>query len=155
MKTNDFNSRRKMAGQGLVLVIIVLVVVGGGLWYLYSLKATMDREARIFGHEVIQKLVVEHNQAYFAEHLGPQGKLDYPPSEQQHIIQRFTELGVPAQPIEIKDNVTFESYFFEPRAYFEAHLNYAAQSGTLQVAVSHPVSRWQIDNITFGMGSAR
>jgi hypothetical protein len=155
MKTIDLNSRRKETGQALVLVIIVLVVVGGGLWYLYSQKATMDREAHLFGHEVIQKLAVEHDPVYLAEHLGPQAKLDNPPSQQQYIIQRFTQLGVPSQPIQIEDSVTFESYFFEPRGYFTAHLNYAAQSGTLQIAVSHPVSRWQIDNVTFGMGSMR
>ena len=149
------NCGSKTSGQGIVVVIILVGIIGVGLWYLYSLKATTDHDARVFGHEVIKRLAVDHDLAYLRDHLGPQAKLDNPPSQQEYIIQRFTQLGVPAQPIKIDDSVTFESYFFEPHAFFGAHLNYAAQGGLLQVAISHPVSRWQIDNITFNMEPPR
>jgi hypothetical protein len=149
------NCRSKTSGQGIMVVIILLAVIGVGLWYLYSLKASTDHDARVFGHDVIKRLAVDHDRAMLDQLLGPQAKLDNPPSQRDYIIQRFTQLGVPAQPIQIEDNVTFESYFFEPHAFFAAHLNYAAQGGLLQVAVSHPVSRWQIDNITFNMEPPR
>ena len=64
MKTLKLNCRSKTSGQGTVIVIILLAVVGGGLWYLYSLKATTDHDARVFGHEVIKRLAVDHDLAY-------------------------------------------------------------------------------------------
>jgi hypothetical protein len=149
MKKNKLSSQNKLSGQGLVVVFILLAVVGAGLWYLYSNKATTDREARVFAREAVKRLVVDHDLKYLSEHLGPQAKMDNPPSQQQYMIQRFTQFGVPTQPIQIDENVTWESYFFEPRGYFTAHLNYPAQGATLQIATSHPVSRWQLDNITF------
>jgi hypothetical protein len=149
MKKMKLSSQTKLSGQGLVIVFILLAVIGAGLWYLYSNKATTDREARDFAREAVKKLTVDHDRQYIETHLGPQAKLDLPPSQRDYMIQRFAQFGVPAQPIQIDENVTWESYFFEPRGYFTAHLNYPAQGATLQLATSHPVSRWQIDNITF------
>jgi hypothetical protein len=149
MKTLKQTHRFKRSGEGLVLLIIVAAVIGAGAWYLFSTKAEMDREARQFARETAKRLTVDHDAAYLAEHLSPQAKLDNPPSQQQYIIQRFTQFGVPAQPIQMDENVTWESYFFEPHGFFTAHLYYPTQTAMLQLAVSHPVSRWQIDNITF------
>jgi hypothetical protein len=149
MKKMKLSSQTKLSGQGLVIVFILLAVIGAGLWYLYSNKATTDREARVFAREAVKKLTVDHDRQYIETHLGPQAKLDLPPSQRDYMIQRFAQFGVPAQPIQIDENITWESYFFEPRGYFTAHLNYPAQGATLQLATSHPVSRWQLDNITF------
>jgi hypothetical protein len=149
MKTTTLSSRSKRSGQGLVVLIILLAVIGAGLWYLYSAKATADREAREFARDAIKRLAVDHDRQYLETHLGPQAKLDLPPSGRDYMIQKFAQFGVPAQPMQIDESVTFESYFFEPRGYFTAHLNYPGQGATLQVATSHPVSRWQIDNVTF------
>src|ERR1700720_853550 len=149
MKKTKLSLQTKLSGQGLVVVFILLAVIGAGLWYLYSNKTTTDREARALARDAVNKLVVDHDLKYFRDHPGPQAKLENPPSQQQYMIQRFAQFGVPAQPIQIDENVTWESYFFEPRGYFTAHLNYPAQGATLQIATSHPVSRWQLDNITF------
>jgi hypothetical protein len=146
-------SKLKQSGQGLVLIVIILAIIGGGLWYLYSNKATTDREARAFGRETIKRLTVDHDRQYLETHLGPQAKLDLPPSQRDYMIQRFAQFGVPQQPMQIEEDVTFESYFFEPRAIFTAHLNYPAQPALLQLAISHPVSKWQIDNVTFSPGA--
>ncbi len=149
MKKMKLSSQTKLSGQGLVILFILLAVIGAGLWYLYSNKATTDREARDFARDAVKKLTVDHDRQYIETHLGPQAKLDLPPSQRDYMIQRFAQFGVPAQPIQIDENITWESYFFEPRGYFTAHLNYPAQGATLQLATSHPVSRWQIDNVTF------
>jgi len=89
MKKIKLSSRSKLSGQGMVIAIILLAVVGAGLWYLYSNKATTDREAREFAREAIKRITVDHDLKYFSDHLGPQAKLDNPPSQQQFIIQRF------------------------------------------------------------------
>jgi hypothetical protein len=155
MKKNKLSSRSKLSGEGLIVVVIVLALIGAGLWYLYSNKATTDREAREFARDAIKRITVDHDLKYFSDHLGPQAKLDNPPSQQQFMIQRFTQMGVPTQPIQIEESITWESYFFEPKGYFTAHLNYPAQPVMLQMATSHPVSRWQIDNLSFAAQPTR
>jgi hypothetical protein len=148
MKKLNQRYRSDVSGQGLVVVIIFLALIGGGAWWLYSHKRAMDLEGRAFGKEMIQKLAVQHDVAFLTNNLGPQARLDYPPSQQQYIVSKFNEMGVPAQPISIEENMTWESHFFEPRGFFTAHLNYPGQAATLQIAISHPVSKWQLDNLT-------
>ena len=155
MKNIKRSSRSKLSGQGIVIVVILLAVIGAGLWYLYSNKATTDREGREFAREAIKRITVDHDRQYLETRLGPQAKIDLPPSGRDELIRRFTQFGVPAQPIQIDENMTWESYFFEPRGYFTAHLNYPAQPVMLQMATSHPVSRWQIDNVSFSMQPMR
>jgi hypothetical protein len=143
------NCRSNALGEGLVVVIIVLAVIGAGVWWLFNTKKTSDQEARAFGREAVQKLAVDHDLNFLSNNLSPQAKLQLPPSQQQMMISKFTEMGVPQQPVKIEENVTFESHFFTPRGYFTAHLFYPGQAGTLQIAVSHPVGKWQLDDITF------
>lgn len=149
------NCRSNRSGEGLVIVIILLVIVGGGVLWLFSHKKSMDTDGRAFGHEMIQRLAVNHDGEFFRNNLGPQGRLDNPRSQQDTIISKFNELGVPAQPIAIEENMTWESHFFEPKGFFTAHLNYPAQTATLQIAISHPVGKWQLDNISFSWAKPR
>ena len=146
---------RKPAGEGLVVVIILLAIVAGGAWWLFSLKKNSDKDARAFGREMIERLAVHHDKAFFSDHLSPQARLDYPPSQQDYIVQKLTEMGTPAQPIPIAEVVTFESQFFSPRGYFTAQLNYPGQGATMVIAVSHPVGKWQVDNIEMNWMKAR
>ena len=149
------NRKYKQAGDGLVVVIIFLALIGGGVWYLYYHKNEMDKEGRAFGRQMIEALTVRHDRAFFANNLGPQAKLDNPPSAQEAWIQQFTQLGVPAQPIKIEENMTWESQFFEPKGYFTAHLNYPARGATMRIAISHPVGKWQLDNLEFAAEKER
>ena len=147
MKNSELDRRSNTSGQGLVVVIILLAIIAGGAWWLFNNKQTMDREARAFGRQMIERLTVNHDAAFFANHLSPQARLDNPLSEQQYIMSKLQELGVPAQPIQIDEKITWESHFFEPRGFFTAHLIYPAQTAIIQIAVSQPVSKWQLDNI--------
>lgn len=147
MKISKGRCRSK--GEGLVVVIIMLALVGGGVWWLYSHKKTLDRETRVFGREVINRLAVNHDVDFFANNLSPQARLNYPPSQLGMVRNQFNQIGVPQQPIKIDEQVTFTSQFFEPRGYFVARLLYPTGGATMQIAVSHPVSKWQIDDMTF------
>jgi len=142
-------SQCRSNGEGLVLVIILLAIVGAGAWWLFDHKKTLDRDARTFGREAINKLTVEHDPAFLANNLSPEARLKLPPSAQQVMIGEFAKYGVPQQPINIEEQVTFESHFFLPKGYFTAHLFYPASAGTMQIAISHPVGKWQMDDITF------
>jgi hypothetical protein len=149
-RKNDHRSRT--GGDGLVVVIVLLAIVGIGAWWLYSHKKEMDKEGRAFGRQMIEQLTVNHNLAFFSNNLGPQARVDYPPSQQQFMIQQFQQLGVPAQPIQIDSKMVWESQFFEPKGYFTANLKYPARGATLELAISHPVSKWQVDNMTLTLG---
>ncbi len=145
---NPNRSNWQRRGEGLVVVIILVAIVGGIAWWLFSTKKQSDREARAFGRDMIERLAVKHDVAFFASNLGPQAKLDYPPSTQQMVQQKLTGMGTPAQPIKIDENITFESQFFSPRGFFTAHLNYPGQPVMMELAISHPVGKWQVDNLT-------
>jgi hypothetical protein len=142
--TSNLNRR----GEGLVIVIILVVILGAGAWWLFSTKNQSDKEARAFGRQMIENLAVKHDLAFFSNNLGPQAKLDYPPSMQQMVVQKLTEMGTPVQPIKIDESVTFESQFFSPRGVFTAHLNYPSGPSLMQLAISHPVGKWQVDDLT-------
>jgi len=146
-KANAHRSFRE-SGQGLAVVIILLLIIGGGFWYLFNGKNTMDREARAFGREMIERLAVKHDSSFFND-VSPQMRLDYPPLRQKETIEMFGQYGVPQQPIKIEEIVTIESHFFSPRGHFTAHLFYPTTAGTLELDVSHPVGKWQVDNLTY------
>ena len=139
----------KSSGQILVLVIIVLVLFGIAYWWLDSNKRQMAQEGRQFGRQVIQELVMQHNIKFFADHLSPAMRLQYPPSAQQDLITQLDKLGAPLSPPDVQGDIVFQSHFFEPNGNFHAKINYPTRGADINVAVSHPVGRWQIDEINF------
>jgi len=149
------NPRSKPSGQILVIVIIVLVLVGIAYWWLDSNKRQMAQEGRQFGKQVIQELVVNRNVKFFADHLSPAMRLQYPPSAQQDLMTQLEKLGAPISPPNVEGDIVFQSHFFEPNGVFHAHINYPTRGAEINVAVSHPVGRWQIDEIGFTAEQAR
>jgi len=142
------NPRSKSTGQILVVVIILLVLLGIAYWWLDSNKRQMMREGREFGRKVIQELVMQRNIKFFGDHLSPAMRLQYPPSAQQDLLNQLNKLGEPVSPPNVEGDIVFQSHFFEPNGVFHARLNYPARLAEINVAVSHPVGRWQIDEIS-------
>jgi hypothetical protein len=155
MKDLNANCRLRRSGQGLVVLIILVALIGGGVWWLFSHKKKMDTDARAFGRTMIERLAVNHDVAFFASSLSPQARLQYPPSNQQYLVSKLRELGVPAQPIAIEESITWESHFFQPKGIFMATLNYPGRAAKIQIATSHPVGKWQLDNIELAMDAPR
>jgi hypothetical protein len=149
------NPRSKSSGQILVIVIIVLALLGIGYWWLDSNKQSMAKEGREFGGKAIQELVVQHNVKFFADHLSPAMRLQYPPSAQQDLMTQLDRLGTPVSAPDVQGDIQFQSHFFEPNGNFHAHINYAARGAEINVSISHPVGRWQIDDIAFTAEQAR
>ena len=143
------NQRSKSSGQILVIVIILLVLLGIAYWWLDSNKRQMMREGDQFGRQVIQELIMQHNVKFFADHLSPAMRLQYPPSAQQDLMTQFAKLGTPLSPPNVEGDIVFQSHFFEPNGVFHAHINYPTRGADINVAVSHPVGRWQIDELNF------
>ena len=149
------NQRSKLSGQILVVVIIVLVLIGIGFWWLFSNKQQMAKEGNEFGRKVIQELVMQHNVKFFADHLSPAMRLQYPPSAQQDLMTQMDRLGTPLSAPDVQGEIQFQSHFFEPNGNFHARINYPARGAEINVSVSHPVGRWQIDEIAFTAEAAR
>jgi hypothetical protein len=149
MKKMKLNSRSNSSGQIFGVLIILIALLGVGAWWLVSNKQTMAKEGREFGKETIQRIVVQHDLAYFSAHLSPEARRQFPPSVQQEIIAKFQSLGAPVGPIDVQGDIQFQSHFFEPRGNFHAQINYPARPAEINVSVSHPVGRWQIDDLVF------
>src|ERR1044072_9540216 len=88
-------SQPKSSGQILAIVIILLVLLGISYWWLDSNKRKMTREGDQFGRQVIQELIVQRNVKFFADHLSPAMRLQYPPSAQQDLMTHIATLGTP------------------------------------------------------------
>ncbi len=149
------NARSKLSGQFLVIVIIVLVLIGIGFWWLFSNKQEMAKEGTAFGKEAVQRIAIQHDLNFFSSHLSPEARLQFPPSVQQEFISRIEKLGAPAGPVNVQGEIVFQSQFFEPRGNFHARINYPAKGAEINVAISHPVGHWQIDDVAFSEDQER
>jgi hypothetical protein len=154
MKSHD-KFKARQAGQVIGVLVVLLALIGGGVWMLYSYRNGMRDDGRAFGRQVIERVVLQHDANFLATCLGPQAKLDLPPMAQQELMGRLQELGTPVGPLNVQGDVMFESQFFEPHGAFNAQLNYPSGSARIDVAVSHPVGRWQVDNIGLNIGARR
>ena len=143
------NRRLKSSGQVVVILIIVVVVVFIGYWWLYSNKQKMAQEGTAFGKEAIQKIAVQHDVNFFGAHLSPQARMQFPPSAQQEFISRIEKLGPPVGNVDVQGDVVFQSQFFEPRGNFHARIQYPTRGAEINVSISHPVGRWQLDDVAF------
>jgi hypothetical protein len=148
--TKHFAARE--SGQVFGVLIIVIALIGVGFWLLFSYKNSTRNEGRAFGRQVIERLVVNHDANFLASSLGPQAKLDLSPLMQQDLMAKLQQLGAPVGPLNVEGDITFQSQFFEPRGLFTAQLNYPTGAMRMDVAISHPVGRWQIDTIGLSTG---
>jgi hypothetical protein len=143
------------AGQAIGVVVVLVAIIGIGVWLLYSYRNGMRDEGRAFGRQVIERVTIQHDGNFLAGSLGPQARLNLPAPMQQELMDRLRQLGTPVGTPNVQGDVAFESQFFEPHGAFNAQLNYPAGSMRLDVAVSHPVGRWQVDSITLSTAGAR
>jgi hypothetical protein len=149
MKKLKMHSRSKSSGQVIVILIIVLGLVGAGFWYLSSNKQEMAREGKQFARDAVQRIVVQRDINFFNSRLSPAAHMNFPASAQQDFFAEIAKLGAPAGAIDVKGDIEFNSQFFEPHGSFQARVNYPGRYADMNLLISHPVGRWQIDEITF------
>ena len=133
----------------MVLVIIVLVLLGGAWWWLNSNKQNSAKEGRDFANEAFQKIAVQHDINFFNSRLGPQARMNFPASAQQEFMNEIVRLGAPVRPVDVQGKIEFNSQFFEPHGSFHGRIYYPARYADMDLTISHPVGRWQIDEIAF------
>ena len=149
MKQFKLSSKRKSSGQVVVLLIIVLALLGGAWWYLNSNKQNSAKEGRDFANEAFQKIAVQHDINFFNSRLSPQARMNFPASAQQEFMGEIMRLGAPVRPVDVQGKIEFNSQFFEPHGSFHARIYYPARYADMDLTISHPVGRWQIDEIRF------
>ena len=134
----------------MVLLIIVLVLLGGAWWYLNTTKETSAKEGRDFANEAVQKIAVQHDGNFFISRLSPQMRMAFAaPTAQQEFMNEIAKLGAPVRPVDVQGKIEFNSQFFEPHGSFHARIYYPARYADMDLTISHPVGRWQIDQIAF------
>jgi hypothetical protein len=150
MKKFKLSSKQKSSGQVIVLLIIVLALLGGAWWWLNSNKENSAKEGRDFANEAIQKIAVQHDGNFFISRLSPQMRMAFAaPTAQQEFMNEIVKLGAPVRPVDVQGKIEFQSQFFEPHGSFHARIYYPARYADMDVTISHPVGRWQIDQIAF------
>jgi hypothetical protein len=149
MKQFKLSSKRNTSGQVVVLLIIVLALLGGAWWWLNSNKQNAATEGANFAKEAIQKIAVQHDINFFNSRLSPQAHVNFPASAQQEFMNEIVKLGAPVRPVDIQGKIEFNSQFFEPHGSFHSRIYYPARYADMDLTISHPVGRWQIDEISF------
>jgi hypothetical protein len=149
MKQLKLNSQRKSSGQVIVLLIIVLGLVGAAFWWLNSTKQQMAKEGTDFAKEATQHIAVQHDINFFNSRLSPQARMNFPASAQQEFMNEIVKLGAPVRPVDVQGKIEFQSQFFEPHGSFHTRIYYPARYADMDLTISHPVGRWQIDDIAF------
>jgi hypothetical protein len=149
MKQFKLSSKRNSSGQIVVLLIIVLALLGGAWWWLNSNKQNAVNEGTAFAKEAIQKIAVQHDVNFFNAKLGPQARMNFPASAQTEFMNQIVPLGAPVRPVDVQGKIEFNSQFFEPHGSFHSRIYYPARYADVDLTISHPVGRWQIDEIAF------
>src|SRR5207245_6047562 len=85
--------RSKSSGQILVVLIIMLGLIGAGVWWLFSSKEAMAKEGREFGKEAIERILVKHDLTFLSSRLSPAARLENPPSMQQEFMLEIRKRG--------------------------------------------------------------
>ncbi len=139
-------ARIKGEGAGPILVILVLIL-GGIAWWLYSSRQDAQKTVRTFATEITKRTAVNYDGQYLNLHLSPAAQGQYLVSWRERLLARLREFGVPEQPIDIQGDVAFTSYFFDPHGLFKAQLKYPTMTAQLEMGISRGMTNWQLDSI--------
>lgn len=137
----------RIKAEGLAIWLILLAIVGGGVWFLYSSRTDGQKNARAFADEVIQKVVVNYDEKYLDLRLSTPARSQYSLMWRTRMMQYLKGFGPLSKPIETTGNVFFTSHFFEPRGSFQSKLTYPTLTATFELTVSKGMTNWQIDEM--------
>jgi hypothetical protein len=140
------NSHRKGEG-GLAIVIILLALLAGGVWFLYSSRNDAERQMREFAAQVVRSMAVDYDVRFLSAHLTPQAQINYIPSFRDRTVGFLKGFGPMSKPIETKGEVHFNNVFFDPQGTFQTVLTYPAMTATINLTVVRAMNNWQVDQL--------
>jgi hypothetical protein len=143
--------RVAQGGEGFVLVLVILAVLGGLAWYLYTARHNTEKEGWAFAHEVADHIALQKDSRWVDANVSSQAQLDMPPSFRERIFVKLNELGAPDRNIKLDGHVTFGSYFFDARGFFRAQVGFPGGPAYLDMTISPSHGPWQIEalNLTW------
>lgn len=140
------NSHRKGEG-GLAIWIILLALLAGALWFLYSSRAEAERKMREFAGQVVQTMAVNYDVRFLNNHMTPQAQASYIPSFRDRMVGFLKGFGPMSKPIETKGDVHFNNLFFDPVGTFKSTLTYPTMTATMNLTILRGMNTWQVDQI--------
>jgi hypothetical protein len=138
-------------GESLLLIIVIIGILGGVCWYLFSSRRSSEKEAWAYAREVAENIALQRDAHFIDLNLSSQAQVEVPPSFRERILTKLAELGIPDNRINLTGKVTFSSYFFEPHGSFRAEVNTPMTPVYLDMSISPSHGPWQIDalNLTW------
>ena len=137
----------RVKAEGLAIWLILLAILGGAVWFVFSSRADGQKNAHAFASEVTQKVVVNYDEKFLDLRLSTKARSAYSPMWRSRMMKYLRDFGPLSQPIETKGDVRFTSQFFDPIGSFRSQLTYATTTATLELTVSKGMTNWQVDDI--------
>jgi hypothetical protein len=132
--------------EGLGIWIIVLAILGGAIWFVFSSRTEGQKNGRAFADEVIHKIVVDYDEQYLDQRMSLAARAQFSVMWRTRMMQYLKGFGPLTKPPETKGDVYFTSHFYDPRGVFRSDLTYANSTAYLELTVSKS-TRWQVDEL--------
>ena len=132
------------AGQALVFIIIVIAVIGAGLFFLNSMRKDAKVEGEAFAHELIEKCAFQHDVKWLHSKVASDRRVTLPPAMDDQFIYYLTKLGVPDRNYKLDGQLEFDSYFVSPHGSYKTILTYPTQHATVNFAIARPSGIWLV-----------
>ena len=155
-RTGDLPNRPRRAaerGQAVVFIIIVIAVIGAGLFFLNSMRKDAKVEGERFAHELIEKCAFQHDVKWLHSKVASDRRLAVPPAKDDEFIYYLTKLGVPDRNYNLNGKLDFDSYFVSPHGSYQVILTYPTQHATVSFTIGRPSGIWLITD--FGVSYER
>jgi len=132
---------------GFGIWIIVLFILAGAVWFLYSSRDDAAKGGRAFAAEVARKLAVDYDERYLILHLSPENQAARLPMWRERLFKNLRSFGPLAKPIETTGDILFTSQFFDPRGSFRSELIYPTLAAHFDISISKGQTGWRIDEL--------
>jgi hypothetical protein len=132
---------------GFGIWIIVLFIIAGGLWFLYSSRKDADKGGHAFAAEVARKLAVDYDERYLVQRLNPENQATRLPMWRERLFKSLRSFGPLAKPVETTGDILFTSQFFDPHGSFRSELTYLTMTAHFDLSISKNQNGWRIDEL--------
>ncbi len=136
--------RSSQRGQALVFIIIVIAVIGGGLFFLYSMRNDAKAEGERFVRQLIERCAFQHDVKFLHGVVASDRRLALPPAMDDQFVYYLTQLGVPDRNYTLTGQLEFDHYFVSPHGSYQAILTYPNQHATVSVTIARPSGIWLV-----------
>src|SRR3954465_5729579 len=103
----------RIRGEGAFGIwIIVVFILAGIVWYLYSCEGDTVKEGRQFAEEVSKKIAVDFDDRYWLTHLNRENQAANHPAWGGCMFRSLRSFGPMTKPMEVKGDIVFTSYIF-------------------------------------------